>query len=162
MVSKQLRLLHGRVEDSTTSVNSLSPQMSELVEDAVVSWCGDIVGNFWLIRNELQKFVEFKFELFSVNTFDVFQIFWQWVVRTRPKYRYWIFLKGLCWVSVCWIVNNALCSMSWVFSGFYLVPHCGINIWHHMLCFQNIYNYITFMASLERVQFEFMQSFPIV
>ena len=37
VVSKQLRLLHGRVGDSTTSVNSLSPQMSELVEDAVAS-----------------------------------------------------------------------------------------------------------------------------
>ena len=35
VVSKQLRLLRGRVEDSTTLVNSLSPQMSELVEDAV-------------------------------------------------------------------------------------------------------------------------------
>ena len=37
VVSKQLRLLHGRVGDSTTSLNSLSPQMSELVEDAVAS-----------------------------------------------------------------------------------------------------------------------------
>ena len=57
-------------------VNSLSPRMSELVEDAVASWCGDIVGYFWLIRNELQKFVELKFEFFSFNTFYVFQIFW--------------------------------------------------------------------------------------
>ena len=37
VVSKQLRLLHGRVRDSTTSVNYLSPQMSEVVEDAVAS-----------------------------------------------------------------------------------------------------------------------------
>ena len=37
MVSKQIRLLNGRVGDSTTLVNSLSPQMSELVEDAVAS-----------------------------------------------------------------------------------------------------------------------------
>ena len=37
VVSKQLRLLHGRVRDSTPSVNSLSSQMSELVEDAVAS-----------------------------------------------------------------------------------------------------------------------------
>ena len=37
MASKQLRLLHGRVGDSTTVVNSLSPQMSELVEDAIAS-----------------------------------------------------------------------------------------------------------------------------
>ena len=32
-----LRLLHGRVEDTTIVVNSLSPQMSELVEDAIAS-----------------------------------------------------------------------------------------------------------------------------
>ena len=37
VVSKQLRLLHGRVGDSTASVNSLSPQMSALVENAVTS-----------------------------------------------------------------------------------------------------------------------------
>ena len=37
VASKQLRLLHGRVEDSTIVVNSLSPQMSELVEDAIAS-----------------------------------------------------------------------------------------------------------------------------
>ena len=37
VASKQLRLLHGRVGDSTTSVNSLSPQMSELVEDDIAS-----------------------------------------------------------------------------------------------------------------------------
>ena len=37
VVSKQLRLLNGGVGDSTTLVNSLSPQMSELVEDAVGS-----------------------------------------------------------------------------------------------------------------------------
>ena len=35
--SKQLRLLHGRVGDSTIVVNSLSPQMSKLVEDAIAS-----------------------------------------------------------------------------------------------------------------------------
>ena len=45
--------LYGRYGDATTSVNSLSPQMSELVEDAVASCCGDIVGRFWLVRNEL-------------------------------------------------------------------------------------------------------------
>ena len=37
VVSKQLRLLHGQVGDSATSVNSASPQMNELVEDAVAS-----------------------------------------------------------------------------------------------------------------------------
>ena len=35
VASKQLRLLHGQVRDSTTVVNSLSPQMSELVKDAI-------------------------------------------------------------------------------------------------------------------------------
>ena len=37
VASKQLRLLHGRVGDSTIVVNSLIPQMSELVEDAIDS-----------------------------------------------------------------------------------------------------------------------------
>ena len=37
VASKQLRLVHGRVGDSTTVVNSLSPQMSDLVEDAIAS-----------------------------------------------------------------------------------------------------------------------------
>ena len=36
VVSKQLRLLHGRVADPTTVVNSLSPQMSELVVEPPV------------------------------------------------------------------------------------------------------------------------------
>ena len=158
-----IRLLHGRVGDSTTSVNSLSPQMSELVEDAIASWYGDIVEDFWLIGNELQKLEEFKFQFFTFHTFDVSQIFWQWVVQPNPKYSYCILLKGLCWVSDCWILNNTLCSMSWMFSGFYCVPHCAINIWHHMLCYlPNICNYITFTPSLERVQFEFVQSFPVV
>ena len=37
VASKQLRVLHGRVKDSTIVINSLSPQMSELVEDAIAS-----------------------------------------------------------------------------------------------------------------------------
>ena len=53
---------------------SSSPQMSELVEDAVAYWRGDIVGRFWLIRNELKKFAELKFEFFSFNTFDTSDI----------------------------------------------------------------------------------------
>ena len=57
-------------------VNSLSPQMSELVEDAIASSCGDIVRHFWLVRNGVEKLVELKFEFFSFNIFDVPQIFW--------------------------------------------------------------------------------------
>ena len=26
--------------------------------------------------------------------------------HARPKYSYWILLKGLCWVSICWILYN--------------------------------------------------------
>ena len=55
-------------------VNSLGPQISELVEDALASRCSDIVRHFWLIRNELQKLVELKFEFFSFDTFDVSQM----------------------------------------------------------------------------------------
>ena len=36
----------------------------QLVEDAIASWCGDIVWHFWLIRNGLEKLVELKFEFF--------------------------------------------------------------------------------------------------
>ena len=39
--------------------------MSELVEDAFASWCGDIVGHFLLIRNGFEKLAELKFEFFS-------------------------------------------------------------------------------------------------
>ena len=163
VASKQLRPLHGWVEDSTIVVNSLSHQMSELVEDATASWCGDIVGRFWLIRNGVEKLVKLKFEFFSFNTFDVSQLFRQRVVQPRPKHSYCILLKGLCWISVCWMLNNTLWSMSWMFSGFYCVPNCAINIWHHMLFYlPNIYNYIMFTASRERVQFEFVQYFPVV
>ena len=74
-------------------------------------------------------------QFYSFNTFYVSQIFWQRVVQPRPKYSYCILLKGLCWVSVCWILNHARCSMSLVFSGFHVVPHCPINIRHPMLCY---------------------------
>ena len=84
LVLKQLRLLHGRIGDSTTSVNSLSPQMSELVEDAIASWCGDIVGQFWLIRNELQKFDQLKFEFLSFNTFDKLWYFGNELFKQGP------------------------------------------------------------------------------
>ena len=49
--------------------------MRLLLHDAVT------VGQFWLIRNELQKFVELKYEFFSFNTFDISQIFCQRVVQ---------------------------------------------------------------------------------
>ena len=40
------------------------------------------------------------------------------ILATRPKYSYCIFLKGLCSVSVCWILKNVLCSMACVFYRF--------------------------------------------
>ena len=101
-----------------------------LLLDAVLS-----LGIFFSSGMSSRNLCQLKYEFFSFNTFDVFQIFWQRVVQPRPKYSYCIFLKGLCWVSVCWLLNNALCSMFCVFSGFYFVPHCAINIWHHMLCY---------------------------
>ena len=67
------------------------------------------------------------------------------------------------WITHCVPCLGTMCSMSWMFSGFYWVPNCVINIWHHMLCYiPNIYNYITFTASLERVQFEYVQSFKVL
>ena len=162
-VLEWFRSSRGRVGDSTTLVNSLGPQMSELVEDAVASCCGNTVGHFLLIWNELQKLVELKLKNFSFNIFNVSQIFWQTSCTTETQIQLLhFFLKGLCWVSVCWILINALFHVLGVF-WFYFVPHCSINIWHHMLCYlPDIYNYITFTASLEREQFEFVQSFPVV
>ena len=57
--SKQLTLLRGfgAVLAASIVVNSLSPQVSELVKDAIASWCGDIVGHFLLIRNGVEKLV---------------------------------------------------------------------------------------------------------
>ena len=103
VVSKQLRLLHDRVEDSTTSVNSLSHQISELVEDAVASWCGDIVGHFWLIRNGLQNLSSSNLN-FSVLTLSMsLRYFGNELYKRGPNtvISYYIFLKGFCWVSVC-------------------------------------------------------------
>ena len=42
---------------------------------------------------------------------------------------------GLRWVSLCLVLYNTLCSMSWMFSGFYFMSHCTINIWHYMMCY---------------------------
>ena len=125
VASEQLWLLHSRVGDSTTVVNSLSPQMSELVKDAIAFWCGDIVGHFWLVRNGVKKLVELKFEFFSFNTFDVSQIFLHELYNRGPNTVIAFSWNGLCWVSVCWILNNALWSMPWMFSGFYCVPNCA-------------------------------------
>ena len=130
----------GWIGDSTTSVNSLSPQMSELVKGC----------SCFLMRWHSWAFLAHQ----------------EWAPETC-RAQIWIFqfqhfrclsdiLATSCTneVSVCWILNNALCSMTWVLSGFDFVQHCEINIWHHMLCYlPNIYNYITFTASLERVQF---------
>ena len=62
--------------------------------------------------------------IFSFNTFDVSQTFWQQVVQLRPKYSYCTLLKWFCLVSVCWVLSNALCSMPWMFSGFYCAQLC--------------------------------------
>ena len=135
VVSKHLRVLHVWVGDSTTSVNSLSPQMSELVEDAFASWCGDIVRIFsHQYCKDLQKFVELKFEIFSLNTFDVSQIFWQRVVQTNPNTVIafsWRDCAGFLFVEY-WITHCVPCLGC--FLVFIFVPHCAINIWHHMLC----------------------------
>ena len=59
--------------------------MSELVEDAVASYCGDVVGHFSLIRNELQKLVELKSEFSNFNTFNVSQIFGNELYNRGPN-----------------------------------------------------------------------------
>ena len=63
---------------------------------------------------------------FSVLTLSVsLRYFGNELYKQGPKYSYCIFLKGLCWVFVCWILNNALCSMSYVFLVFILCPAHG-------------------------------------
>ena len=161
MVSKQLRLLHGRVRDSTTLVNSLSPQWAIRGCSCFLmrwhSWAF-LAHQEWAPETCQAQILIFQFLHFR-RLSDILAT----SCTTEAKYSYCILLKGLCWVSVCWILNNALCSMSWMFSVFYCVSNCAINIWHHMLCYlPNIYNYITFTASQERVQFEFVQCFPVV
>ena len=66
-------------------VNSLSPQMSELVEDAIASGCGDIVGHFWLVRNGLEKLVELKFEFFSLTLSMSFRYFGNELYNRGPN-----------------------------------------------------------------------------
>ena len=68
------------------------------------------------------EFVELKFEFFSFKTFDVSQIFCQRVVKPWPKYSYSILLKGLCWVSVYWILDNARVPCLGCFLFFILCP----------------------------------------
>ena len=61
VVLKQLSLLRCRVVgDSTTVVDSMSPTMIELIQDAVASCRGDIIEHFELIKNEFYKFVDLK------------------------------------------------------------------------------------------------------
>ena len=67
----------------------------------------------------------------------------------RPKYIYCIFLKGLCWVSICWILNNALCSMSWMFWFLLCAPLCHQHLapyavlsWRCIFIFINSYNFV--------------------
>ena len=71
MVSKQLSLLRGRVGDTTDVVDSLGFPMRQMVQDAVASCRGDVVGHFGLIMDEFQKVIKLKFEFFSINTFNV-------------------------------------------------------------------------------------------
>ena len=116
----------------------------ELVEDAVTSWWGDIVGHFSLIRNELKKFVEPKFLHFwcSVLTLLMSVRYFDNELYNRSPNTVIAFSWRDCagFLFVNWILNNALCSMSWMFSGFYFVSRCTIDIWHHMLCYlTNIY-----------------------
>ena len=92
------------------------------------SCCDDIVA--WGFRGHqewvLGIFVLLKFDFFSFNTFHVSQIFRQRVEQATPKHSYCIFLTGLCWGSVCWVLYNTLWSMSLMISGYCFVPHCTI------------------------------------
>ena len=69
----------------------------------------DAVTWAFLVNQELVLEVcRAKIYFFTFYTFDVSEIFCKRVVQPRSKYSYCIFLKELCLVSVCWILNNAL------------------------------------------------------
>ena len=46
----------------------------------------------------------------------------------KPEHSYCIFLKGLNWVSVCWVPFNTLRSMSWMVSVCYLCVRVGNDV----------------------------------
>ena len=54
----------------------------------------------WAHQQWVLEICQAQIWIFSFNTFDVSQIFWQRVVQQRPKHSYCIFLKELRWVSV--------------------------------------------------------------
>ena len=94
------------------------------------------------------------FRVYQFNKSRVSWKFRQRVVQTSQKYGYFIFLEGLCWFPVCWVLHSTLCSihssMSWVGSCFYFVKFYTINSSHHLLSyFLNTNNYVTFTSLLK-------------
>ena len=65
------------------------------------------------------------------------------LVSINYYYYYYYYYDYYSW-AVCWILYNTPSSMSWVVSGFHLVPFCTFYILHHMLCYPpNMYNITT-------------------
>ena len=63
------------------------PPPLNIPDQGCCTFCrGDIVGHFGLIRMEVWKLVELKYEFFSFKTFHVSNICIQRVEQTRPKY----------------------------------------------------------------------------
>ena len=121
-----------------------------------------VVGHFRMVRNDVEKLVELKFE-FSILTLSMSLRYFGNELYNRGPNTVIAFSWRDCagflfveyWTTHC--VSYLGCFL------IFFVPNCAINIWHRMLCYlPNIYNYITFTAFLERVQFEFVQSFPVV
>ena len=150
VVSLQLRLLQGRVWDSTIFVNSLSPQMSELVEDAVASWCGDYSCAFLANQEWAPKIYRAQIWIFHFLHFRCLTNILATSCTNVAQIQLLHFLEGI--LLGFWLLDTEERTVFYVLGvfWFYFVPHCPINIWHHMLCYvPNIYNYITFTASLE-------------
>ena len=83
-----------------------------LLPDAV-TWLGIFDSSEMSSRNLSSSNLNFSVLTLSMSL----RYFGNKLYKRGRKYSYCIFLKGLCWVSVCWILNSALRSMSWVFSG---------------------------------------------
>ena len=143
LVSKQLRLLRGRVGDSTTLVNSLSPKMR------LAGWgcCCFLLRwrnwTFWAHQEWAPEICLAKVWIFQFLTLSMsLRYFGNELYNRGPNTVIafsWRNFAGFLFLWY-WITHCVPCLG-------YFVSHCTINISHLYLL--NIYNYITFTASGE-------------
>ena len=116
---------------------------------AIATWWGDILGQFWLIRNELQKFVELKFEFFSFYTSMSLRYFGNKLYKRGPNtvialswrncagfhfLRYWImhcvpYLGCFLVFILCSIVPSIFGTIWCVIFQIYKIIHHSRHLW---------------------------------